>query len=111
MGRGTSEEIAREILRYFLRNPQSTDDLEGLARWRLLAERIHHTVEETSLGLEWLVQKGDLVKLSTPGSEPVFCLNRENQARAQAFLGGLLQEGHEGRSGKTKRADPKSPAS
>ena len=40
--------IAKEILSYFLRNPQAADNLEGVARWRLLEQTVHRSVEETA---------------------------------------------------------------
>ncbi|HUY13343.1 MAG TPA: hypothetical protein VMX16_06900 [Terriglobia bacterium] len=87
------EEIARDILNYFLRNPQAADDLEGLARWRLLREAIHRTIEETDRALEWLVEKGFLVKLSPPGSGAIFSLNFQNLGRAESFV---LDNGKDG---------------
>lgn len=36
--------LALEILQYYLRHPEAADTLEGVARWRLLEQRIHHTV-------------------------------------------------------------------
>lgn len=86
----STEEIAEDILRYFLRNPQAADNLEGIARWRLLAEAIHRSVEETSMVLEWLVSQGVLLKLAPAGSEPVFCLNQEKQGEAEALLSRML---------------------
>lgn len=81
-------EVAKEILSYFLRNPQAVDDLEGIARWRLLDEKIRRSVEETELGLEWLVKHGFLIKVSTAGSGTVFSLNQTETGRATSFLGG-----------------------
>jgi hypothetical protein len=33
--------VTKQIVSYFLRNPNAADTLEGIARWRLLEERIH----------------------------------------------------------------------
>lgn len=79
------EDIAKDILSYFLRNPQAADDLEGVARWRLLNQTIHRDVEETSEALDWLVQHGLLTRVSRPGSA-FFRLQSEQRAGAEAFL-------------------------
>jgi hypothetical protein len=85
-----TDEIAEDVLSYFLRNPQAADNLEGIARWRLLSEAIHRTVEQTSQVLEWLVSQGILSKLTAAGSEPVYCLNRGRIADAEALLAKML---------------------
>ncbi|HUP10205.1 MAG TPA: hypothetical protein VMU47_23840 [Caldimonas sp.] len=78
---------AKEILRYFLRNPGAADTLEGVARWRLMDERIHGTVEETDQALAWLVAEGLLLKESRDGLDPTFCLSPEQGDRARLLLG------------------------
>jgi hypothetical protein len=80
------EDIAKDILGYFLRNPQAADDLEGVARWRLLNQTIHRDVEETSLALDWLVQHGLLDRLSRTGTGNIFHLAPEHREAAEAFL-------------------------
>jgi hypothetical protein len=57
----TAPKQAKEVLSYFLRNPQAADTLEGVARWRLLDEPVHRSVEEINQALEWLVAQGFLV--------------------------------------------------
>ncbi len=79
------EDIAKDILEYFLRNPQAADDLEGVARWRLMSQTIHRDVEETSQALDYLVQKGLLTRVSRPGSA-FFRMQAEQRAEAKAFL-------------------------
>jgi len=79
------EDIAKDILSYFLDNPQAADDLEGVARWRLLRQTIHRDVEETSQALDWLVQRGLLAKVPTGGSA-IFRLRAEQRAEATAFV-------------------------
>lgn len=81
------QELAREILAYFLRNPKGADDLEGVTKWRLLDQVIHHALEETSDALEWLVLEGYLAAESTTGSERIFRLNNEKRLEALQFLG------------------------
>jgi hypothetical protein len=52
--------MAREILRYFVRNPQATDSLEGMARWRLMDEAVRRKLDGTATALEWLMAQGCL---------------------------------------------------
>jgi hypothetical protein len=83
------EEIARDILSYFLRNPQTADDLEGVARWRLMSETIRRSVDDTYMALEWLAEQGFLVRETTAGAGPIFRLNSVNRLRAETFLAQL----------------------
>ncbi len=77
---------AREILDYFLRNPQAADNLEGVARWRLMQEQVHRSVEEVDQALGWLVAEGLLLKESAEGSDAIFRLNVDKRAQAQRLL-------------------------
>lgn len=79
-------EISKEILNYFLRNPNAADDLEGVARWRLLNETIDRSVEETKTALEWLVKQGFLVKAARSSTSTMYLLNRQASERARSFL-------------------------
>jgi len=79
------EDIAKDVLEYFLRNPQAADDLEGVARWRLMSQMIYRDVEETSQALDWLVEKGLLTRISRPGSA-FFRLQADQRAGAEAFV-------------------------
>ena len=79
-------QIARQVLSYFIRNPQATDSLEGIARWRLLQERIHRTVQETNGAVTWLVSEGYLRQVSNAGAEPLYQLNVAQTENALAFL-------------------------
>lgn len=74
------------MLRYFLRNPQAADTVEGIARWRLLNERIYTKVAETRCALRWLFERGFIIETSRLGVEPVFSLNPESTAKAEQFL-------------------------
>ena len=78
--------MVREVLNYFIRNPQAVDSLEGIARWRLLHEVATRKVEETRKALEWLVRQKYLSKTMVAGGDPVFSLNPDNIAKAKAFL-------------------------
>lgn len=82
------ERLAREILSYFLRHPQSADDLEGVARWRLLDETIYRALEETSRALDWLVCEGYLEKASVRGSDQIYSVNPRKREEAEDFLRG-----------------------
>ena len=77
---------ARDVLRYFLRNPRAADSLEGVARWRLLDEAIHHNVSETQAALRWLVACGYLTSRCSPGTEPTFSLNRNHRRAAETWI-------------------------
>lgn len=81
-----SEDLAREILAYFLRNPQCADDLHGITRWRLLDQMIHHALHDTRNALDLLVKEGYLTKESITGADPIFRLNTERQTDAQTFV-------------------------
>src|SRR6516164_9018399 len=83
------EDVAGDILRYFLRNPQTADDLEGIARWRLLSETIRRSVEDTNRALEWLAEQGFLMRDMAAGAGAIFRLNQVNRVRAEAFLAQL----------------------
>ena len=77
------------MLSYFLRNPHSADSLEGVARWRLLEEKIHHTLIETQSALEQLVAEGYLRVVSVPGSDLIYALNTEKRKEAEQFVGAV----------------------
>jgi hypothetical protein len=72
----TTEDVAKEILGYFLHHPGAADSVEGIAQWRLQAERIERTVRETQDAVRWLVDNGYLEEVRT-ASEPVFMLKRD----------------------------------
>ena len=83
---GAVPAVAGDVLRYFLRSPRAADTLEGIARWRLLDERIQRRIEEVDRALTWLVGAGFLVERSTPGSAPLFLLNRTKVAEAAQLV-------------------------
>ena len=79
--------VAREILRYFLRNPKAADSLEGITRWRLLDERIHRKLQETEEALASLMDRGLLIAEEYPGlSGRVFRLDTTMLKEAEEFL-------------------------
>jgi hypothetical protein len=74
------------VLDYFVRNPEAADTLEGVARWRLLRETVHRSVEETAEALEWLVAEGFLNETSTTYSKSIYSLNPQAIDEAQELL-------------------------
>jgi len=86
-GTGKSQqEVAGEILSYFLRNPEAADNLVGIARWRLLEEAVHRTVAATESALRWLIARGYLQEVPVQGKERIFQLNPEKREEAELFL-------------------------
>jgi hypothetical protein len=79
-------EMAREILRYFVRNPQAADSLEGVARWRLMDEVIRRKLDETEAALKWLVAQGYLTSSISPGGTVTFSLNPKPAKDIRQFL-------------------------
>ena len=80
------QELAKQILAYFLRHPEGADDLRGIATWRMLDQMIHQTLEETSDALEWLVSEGYLISDSTTSSERIFRLNKDKRTEAEQYM-------------------------
>jgi hypothetical protein len=78
--------LANEVLSYFLRNPEAVDTLEGVTRWRLLEQRIHNHLQETSEALDWLVKRDFLRKMDSPSTESCYGLNVENRPKAEEFI-------------------------
>ena len=84
--------LASEILTYFLRNPQSSDDLEGVTRFRLPDQKIYETMQTTEEALEWLVREGFLVKESKPWHGDIYRLNMQRHDDATSFIEGANPE-------------------
>jgi hypothetical protein len=72
----TEFEQAREVYRYFMEHPQASDDLEGIARWRLLQQHVASQVEQVSRALELLVGMDLICRQETPASGKRYSLNR-----------------------------------
>ncbi len=79
-------ELSRDVLSYFVRNPQAADSLEGVARWRLLDETVRRRVIATHEALVWLVERGVLQQHQGPGHEPVFSLDPARADEAKRLL-------------------------
>ena len=85
--RGRSQqEVAGDILSYFLRNPEAADTFDGIVRWRLLGDIVRRNIEATEEALTWLIEQGYLKRESIPGSKPVFLLNSNMREKAKRFL-------------------------
>ena len=78
--------VAKEILSYFLRNPNASDNLLGIARWRLMNESVRHSVEQTDAALKWLIAAGFIETESRLASGRIFHLNEARSAAAAEFL-------------------------
>lgn len=81
--------VTRQVLSYFVRNPQAVDSLEGVARWRLLEEAIHVQVSEAREALDWLVERGVIRRTEGPGMPPVFSLDPDRRGEAEQLLAEL----------------------
>ena len=79
-------DLAQEVLRYFKRNPEAADTLEGVARWRLLDQRIYSTVEQVTRALALLVSRGLVVKEPVGRSGTIFRLNKKALPKIKSFL-------------------------
>ena len=77
---------AREVLAYFVSNPQAADSLEGVARWRVQQEIVRHSVEQVGRALEWLVDQGFLVRESAAGFAATYRLNQSKATEAAHFV-------------------------
>jgi hypothetical protein len=80
------EEVAREILRYFLRHPEAADSLAGIARWRLMQESVRHSVEKTGEALRWLIDEGYMREETRLATGQIFQLNSARRKAAEEFL-------------------------
>lgn len=78
--------VAKEILRYFLRNPEAVESLTEIARWRLMQEQIRRTVEETQRALTWLTAEGYVQEEFRLGTERLFQLNPARKQDAEFFV-------------------------
>lgn len=90
--------VARDVLRYFVRNPEAADTIEGVARWRLLDEKIHSNLLEVTRAMTWLAAQGLLVEDRLPSTRTAFRLNKQAMQKIQ----GLLQEEKPRRKSKKK---------
>lgn len=81
-------ELSRDIMRYYVRNPDAVDTIEGLARWRLLEERIYRTIEAVTRATAELVSLGLLEEALRPGAGALIGLNKNRLDDARLFAEG-----------------------
>jgi hypothetical protein len=79
------ERVAREVMRYFIDGTAAADTLEGISRWRLMQQRIDHTVDETAAALRLLTARGFVEEVRTVGPT-LFRLNASKRAEITAAL-------------------------
>lgn len=70
-------------MRYFVQNPSAADSLEGIARWRLLRQRVRDVVDETDVALQILVERGVVDRLTVTGGPALFRLKPEKESEAR----------------------------
>jgi hypothetical protein len=80
------EDLARQILSYFLRNPSAADSFDGIARWRLLEDIARRSIAATEDALAWLIREGYLRQEALPGSKSLFRLNADMRTEAEKFV-------------------------
>jgi len=76
----------RQVLRFFLTNPDTSDTAEGVARWRLLDDIIYRAVDETESILKDLVALGYLEEIDTPGVQRLYRLRRDAAEKAAEYI-------------------------
>ncbi len=86
-----STRLAKDIMRFYLRNQHVAETLEGLARWRLQEEQVSRTVRDVQAALEGLVEAGYLLAVSR-GERTLF---RINPARVEELSELLAEAGSE----------------
>lgn len=82
------ENVAREIMSYFLNSSGAADTLEGIARWRLMQQQIDRTVDETFSALRLLVSRGLIEEVESGAGPSIFRLNASKRAEAESTFGG-----------------------
>jgi hypothetical protein len=85
-GKAPNMPVTKEVLRYFLSNPDAADSLTELARWRLMQETVRRSVEETREALNYLIAEGYVREETRLGTESLFQLNSARRKDAESFL-------------------------
>jgi len=80
------DRATREIMTYFLQHPAFADTLEGIARWRLMLQKIDQTVDETAAALRALVKDGLIEEIKAASGEPLFRLNARKRKEAERLV-------------------------
>ncbi len=68
----TKGDIARMILDYLRKNPNSGDTLEGISKWWLEYEKIDSAMDEVSLVLEKLIKEGKVKRRVINRDSPIY---------------------------------------
>jgi hypothetical protein len=63
---GGVSHIAAEIVRYLADHPDAADSADGIQRWWLARQRIDDAVTEVEQALNFLEQRGEVVKTVLP---------------------------------------------
>lgn len=79
-------QIAKEILRYLLKNPNAEDTLKGIAEWWLGRQGVKTAVEDVRAALAELVGKGLLIEKQGIAQEPRYRLNRSKLHEIRSAL-------------------------
>ena len=88
----SEDELAEEILRYFVEHPKAADSLEGIAKWRL-GHASSGNLACTAGALKRLVEFSFIEEIPILGSGPVFRLQEMNLAGAKEFLASRKRPG------------------
>src|SRR5437867_1285480 len=92
LSRDPKVELAREILRLYLQNPNMVSDVEDIVRWRLLQQDVLRQMEEVRQAVGWLVEKGFLSLQQSEGMAELYVLNRERREDAERLsASGILE--------------------
>jgi hypothetical protein len=81
-----TQSVAREIMSYFLEHPETTDSLEGIARWRLMLRQIDRTVEETAAALRALIQDHLIEEVRSQSGPSLYRLNPRKRNEAELIF-------------------------
>jgi hypothetical protein len=84
--RKSGKDLERWVLNYFVRNPNASDTVEGLARWRLLELDVHYAVEQTKEAINELIQRGFVEEVKHPGLAPQYKLVEKRMIDAEKYL-------------------------
>ena len=54
---------AEAIQRYLLTRPNASETVDGVARWWLLKQRFHDSLDRVQMALDMLEEKGEVIKV------------------------------------------------
>jgi hypothetical protein len=94
------EEIARDILHYFLRHPAAADTFDGIVRWRVLEEIARRTVASTEDAMRWLIAEGFLSGEKIAGGRTLYRLVDGKRREAELLVKEGEQPHRPGRAGR-----------